>query len=52
LAETPERHVRRVVHANTMAEIRRRSERAFVKPADEKVLGAGAGASVAARQLA
>lgn len=40
LAELPERHVRRWIRASTVASVRRRSERAFVKPADEKVFPA------------
>jgi hypothetical protein len=40
LAELPERYVRRAIRASTVAGIRTRSERAFVKPADEKVFPA------------
>lgn len=40
LAELPERHLRRSVRASTVAGVRARTERAFVKPADEKVFAA------------
>lgn len=40
LAELPERHLRRSLRASTVAAVRARTERAFVKPADEKVFAA------------
>jgi hypothetical protein len=40
LAAVPERHLRRRVRAGCVADVRTRAERAFVKPADEKVFPA------------
>jgi hypothetical protein len=40
LAELPLRYLQRAVRVSTVAGVRRRSERAFVKPADEKVFPA------------